>query len=421
MLKKHLTGLVFSGIISWKYKQFAECFMVNDVKNEKKNKFSLSRFSKGALIAIICIFAVIVILAGALVGAFFALKTAGRASLEDRRDDGVDAGYELDSGVVTFEGKKYRRREDLTTFLFMGVDTGYTRHVLESDLIRRFSSWAEEAGMTYDEYVEQWKQKQIENGNSAYVDKVFYLPEVTSGQADVLLLVVLDEKNKSAEIISIDRNSMSYFEAFDPSGNSMGVAESQLCLAYSYGDGAHESCKKTVSAVSDFLYETPIHAYYSMKYMAIREVNDAVGGVAVTIRDDMASVDERFVLGEKVLLDGELAEKYLTARRNVGDGSNEGRLSRHKEYIMSFIDSAVSAVKKDLTLPFELYSKIADNSITDLSADEIVYLATLATELEISFHSIAGVTDSSGTFDEFRPDEDALWQLILDIFYICEE
>lgn len=393
--------------------------MENEVKNMKNKKFSLARLSKGALVALICILVVVIILAGALVGAFFALKTAGRASLADRRDD--EAEYEFDPNAITFEGKSYIPRNDLTTFLFMGVDTGYIHHVFEKDLIRRFTTWAERAGMTYDEYVEQWKQKQIENGNSAYIDEVFSLPNIASGQADVLLLVVLDEKNKSAEIISIDRNSMSYFETFDPSGSSMGVAESQICLAYSYGDGAHESCKKTVSAVSDFLYEIPIHAYYSMKYMAIREVNDAVGGVAVEIKDDMASVDERFVLGEKVLLDGELAEKYLTARKNVGDGSNEGRLDRHKEYIMSFIDSAVSAVKKDLTLPFELYNKIADNSTTDLTVDEIVYLATLATELDISFHSIEGTTDSSGTFDEFRPDDDALWQLILDIFYICEE
>ena len=113
--------------------------MVNDVKNEKKNKFSLSRFSKGALIAFICVFAVIVILAGALVGVFFALKTAGRASLNDRRED--DAGYEFDSGVVTFEGKKYRQREDLTTFLFMGVIPGMSAMFLKVILSKDFHTW----------------------------------------------------------------------------------------------------------------------------------------------------------------------------------------------------------------------------------------------------------------------------------------
>lgn len=385
--------------------------MDNEMKNMKNKKFSFARLSKGVLIALICILAVVIILAGALVGAFFALKTAGKASLSNRRED--ESKYEFDPNVVTFEGKRYIPRNDLTTFLFLGVDTGLEEYQLTLGNVDWFRAEMERTGDSYEKLYGEWLERRKKAGKGEEL--------IAAGQADVLLLVVLDEKAKKADIISIDRNSMSYFEAFDPAGNSMGVSEAQLCLAYSYGDGAHDSCKKTVSAVSDFLYEIPIHAYYSMKYMAIREVNDAVGGVEVEIKDDMTVVDERLVLGEKVLLDGELAEKYLTARQNVGNGSNEERLSRHKEYIMSFIGSAVKAVKKDLGLPFELYNKIADNSVTDLSVDEIVYLATLATELEISFHSIEGTTDTSGSLDEFRPDEDALWRMILDTFYICEE
>ena len=392
--------------------------MENEVKNMKNKKFSLARLSKGALVALICILVVVIILAGALVGAFFALKTAGRASFADRRDDATEIEYEFDPEVVTFNGKRYRPRKDLTSFLFMGVDTGLEEYQMKVSLENWFRSEMERTGDSYEKVYGEWLERRKKAGKGAELcdDEL-----IAAGQADVLLLVVLDEKNQSAEIISIDRNSMSYFEVFDPTGNSMGVSEAQLCLSYSYGDGKHESCKKTVSAVSDFLYEIPIHAYYSMKYMAIREVNDAIGGVEVQIKDDMSAVDERFVTGEKISLDGELAGKYLTARMNVGNGSNEERLTRHREYILSFIKTAIGAVKKDLSLPFELYNKIADNSTTDLSVDEIVYLATLATELDISFHSIEGTTDSSGTFDEFRPDDDALWQLILDIFYICEE
>ena len=392
--------------------------MSNDVKNDKKKKASFARLSKGVLISLIAVAALIIILAGALVGAFFALKTAGRASLADRRDDAAEIEYEFDPEVVTFDGKRYRPRKDLTAFLFMGVDTGLEEHQMTVSLENWFRGEMERTGDSYEKVYGEWLERRKKAGKGA---ELYDEELIAAGQADVLLLVVLDEKNQSAEIISIDRNSMSYFEAFDPTGNSMGVSEAQLCLSYSYGDGTHESCKKTVSAVSDFLYGIPIHAYYSMKYMAIREVNDAVGGVEVQIKDDMSAVDERFVTGEKISLDGELAEKYLTARMNVGNGTNEERLSRHKEYILSFINTAIGAVKKDLSLPFELYNKIADNSTTDLSADEIVYLATLATELDISFHSIEGTTDTSGTLDEFRPDEDALWRLILDIFYICEE
>ncbi len=392
--------------------------MNKDVGNEKKNKFSLTRLSKGALIALACIFAVIVIVAGALIGTFFALKTAGRGSIANRREEAAETQYIFDPDVITFGGKRYRLNNYVTSFLFIGVDTGMGAYAYEQDFIKRFTANAEKEGMTYEEYFERWAKLREEKGESS---EIYDSSKISSGQADVLLLIALDEKNNKASIISIDRNSMSYFEAFDSGGNSIGVSESQLCLAYSYGDGKHESCEKTVSAVSDFLYEIPIHAYYSMKFAALGEINDAVGGVEVDIKDDMTAVDERLVKGERVLLLGELAEKYLTARMNVGNGTNEERLSRHREYILSFIDRAISAVKKDIRIPFELYSKIAENSTTDLSADEIVYLADLATRLDISFHSIEGTTDTSGTFDEFRPDENALWQLILDIFYICEE
>lgn len=392
--------------------------MKNQAKNGETAKISFVRLSKGALIALACIFAVVVILAGALAGVFFALKNAGMASLADRRNENPLDEYEFDPDVVTFEGKRYRPRKDLTTFLFMGVDTGLEEYQMTVSLENWFLEEMERTGNSYEKVYGEWLERRKKAGKGA---ELYDEDLIAAGQADVLLLVVLDEKNQSAEIISIDRNSMSYFESFDPTGNSMGVSEAQLCLAYSYGDGKHESCKKTVSAVSDFLYEIPIHAYYSMKFMAIKEVNDAVGGVEVDIRDDLSYVDERFVPGEKITLDGELAGKYLTARMSVGNGTNEERLARHKEYIVSFIKTAVNAVKKDISLPFELYDKIADNSTTDLSVDEIVYLAELATRLDISFHSIEGTTDTSGTFDEFRPDENALWQLILDIFYICEE
>ena len=233
--------------------------MDNEMKNMKNKKFSFARLSKGVLIALICILAVVIILAGALVGAFFALKTAGKASLSNRRED--ESKYEFDPNVVTFEGKRYIPRNDLTTFLFLGVDTGLEEYQLTLGNVDWFRAEMERTGDSYEKLYGEWLERRKKAGKGEEL--------IAAGQADVLLLVVLDEKAKKADIISIDRNSMSYFEAFDPAGNSMGVSEAQLCLAYSYGDGAHDSCKKTVSAVSDFLYEIPIHAYYSMKYMAI--------------------------------------------------------------------------------------------------------------------------------------------------------
>lgn len=382
--------------------------MNNNPKNEEKKSLSMSRFSKKALVALACIFVVIVLLIGIMVGVFFALKTSGRLSIEERRKNELTAmpDYVYDPDVVSYEGKKYRYNEDLTTFLFMGIDTGR----LDAVTWLRAKAVSESNGKSVEDVYERLKTIQENSG----------LTEPDVGQADVLLVLVLDEVNKHLSIISVDRNSMSFFEAFDDAGNSIGSSEGQLALSYSYGDGAKSSCEMTVSAVSDFLYEIPIHACYSMKYAAIKELNDAVGGVEVTIPVDMTSVHEDFKEGATLTLDGEMAAMYLSARRDVGDGSNKSRLERQKQYIFSFIDAAIAAIKKDLGLPASLYNSLADNSFTDLTVDEVVYLASIASGLDISYHSIKGTTDTSGAFAEFRPDDDALWQLILDIFYICE-
>lgn len=394
--------------------------MKKSPNKDEKRGFSFARLSRGALTALGCVFAVVIVLVGALVGVFFALKTAGRASMTDRRNDWITAetDYVYDPDVISYGGKKYRMNRELTTLLFMGVDTGKEEYSYDQNLEKWCRAEMERTGESYEQVYNRWAEWRKRTGQST---ELYDADLIAPGQADVLLLLVLDEKSKHVSIISIDRNAMSYYETFDHEGNSIGTSEGQLALAYSYGDGAHESCRMTVDAVSDFLYEIPVHAYYSMKYEAIKQLNDAVGGVEVTVPIDMTAVDERLIAGNRVTLDGELAEKYLSARRDVGDGSNAGRLERQKGYILSFIDTAVDAVLSDITLPLELYDKLASNSCTDLSADEVVYLADLATKVDVSFHSIKGTTDESSAFAEFRPDEDALWQLIIDIFYICEE
>ena len=383
--------------------------MENNSKEKTENGSSISVLKRRVIITAACFFAVLVLLIGVMVGVFFALKTSGRLSIEERRKNELTAmpDYVYDPNTVSYNGKKYKYNENVTTFLFMGIDTGR----LDETAWQRAKALAKQTGKS----VEQMYQRVLQ----IYEELELHEPKV--GHSDVLLLVVLDETKKHASIISIDRNSMSYFEAYDDAGNPIGSSEGQLALSYSYGDGAHESCKMTARAVSDFLYEIPIHAYYSMKYKAIKELNDAVGGVKVTISTDMTEVNEAFIKGETVTLDGEMAAMYLSARRDVGDGSNESRLERQKQYIFSFIETAISAIKKDWGLPADLYERLAGNSCTDLSADEVVYLASLAPGLDISYHSIKGTTDTDGAFAEFRPDEDALWQLILDIFYICED
>ncbi len=386
----------------------------------KKNKksdcdCSKSGVKKGFLIALICLASAAVLLVGVAAGAFFALKTAGRLSLSGKKDDHSSPGYVYDPDVLTYKGKRYRYNDDVISILFIGTDNEKAQKNYES-IIHKSTLARLERGEceTYEDALALTLQ--------IFADAGVHPPAETAGHADSILILALNEKEKHMSIISVDRNSMSYFEAFDRDGNSIGESESQLALSYSYGDGGHESCKHTSSAVSGFLYDIPIHAYFSMKFEAVPVINDAVGGVEVIIPTDMTDVHEAFVKGAKVRLDGEMAARFIEARQTVGDGSNAGRMERQKQYIFSFIDTAVASVKKDWGLPARLYESISNSSYTDISLSEIVYLADVAASgLDFSFHSIPGTTTSSGYYDEFRPDKDALMSLVLDVFYTCEE
>ncbi len=407
-----MTDKDFGDIMTYKYVWVNYAIMKKESAVGEKKGGLFGRLSRRVLIALGILLAVIVILAGVVLGAFFAIKTAGRLSMEQRRDDnGNNTLFEND--VLVYEGKKYRYNKNMSTILFVGVDTGKALAEKEEFCRKVAEVRSKENGTSFEYELEIFRKTYFEN--NPVVD------DVGVGQSDVILAIAIDRTKKKASIISVDRNSMATYEAFDREGNSIGVSEGQLALSYSYGDGAHSSCRLTCDAVSSFLYDIPIDAYYSMKYFVIRELNDAVGGVEVTIPIDMTNADEAFTEGRTLRLSGEQAERFVSARQNVGDGSNAGRLDRQKQYVLAFIDSALSALKKDWGLPGRLYESVASNSCTDLSADEIVYLADLALNLDISYHSIDGVTEKTDHYDEFRPDAEALLELILDIFYVCED
>ena len=68
----------------------------------------------------------------------------------------------------------------------------------------------------------------------------------------------------------------------------------------------------------------------------------------------------------------------------------------------------------------DLYQAVKPQMVTDISLDETVYLASVFNEYafyEEDFYMLSGKTVMGEKFEEFYPDEDALFEMILDIFY----
>ena len=160
----------------------------------------------------------------------------------------------------------------------------------------------------------------------------------------------------------------------------------------------------------------------------LRPLNDALGGVEVTIHAGDI-LPARFVPGTTVLLKGDDVQAYVQARRTeLPDepiDSNNNRMARQRQYMMKFIRKALEKTKEDMSVPVNLFSIAMkdDNMVTNLNASKVAYLTTIVTKMnftEESFWTIPGEVKGGVEYAEYHVDDEALYQMILDTFYVKE-
>lgn len=280
-------------------------------------------------------------------------------------------------GWVKYQGQVYAYNEDILTFLFMGIDKrdGTVREVAEGT-----------------------------NG----------------GQADALFLLVLDPRRKKASVIGINRNTMTEIDIYNEEGAYVDTVLAQIAVQHGFGNGVEESCGYQKEAVSRLFYRLPIHGYAAVNMSAIPELNDIIGGVDVTVLEDMTSAVPAFKEGAEVHLEGQDALSYVRYRDRDVFGSADQRLARQRQYLTEFIKTARTAAGKDISAVVRLYQAAAPMMTTDITLDEAVYLASQALDYSLGsedFHMLAGETVMGEQFEEYHIDETALYELILEIFY----
>ncbi len=232
-------------------------------------------------------------------------------------------------------------------------------------------------------------------------------------QADVIVLVSIDAKLKKTNIITISRNTLADIDIYDMNGEFLDTEYSQICLSYVYGRDDKTSSLLTVKAVSRLLYNVPVNGYYTVFMDSIADIVDSVGGVKVTIPDDMTGKNPQWKKGTDVTITGKNALDYLKYREDLSDV----RLNRQKEFVSSFIISAKKAVAKDLSLPLNMYNKLAKNTVTDVDGTSAVYLASEIIKADFNTVSIPGTVGFDATYETFEVDESALYEMVLDVFY----
>lgn len=277
------------------------------------------------------------------------------------------------SKTIIRDGVKFFPRQDIDTYLLMGID--------------RFGP--------------------VEGSNSYNND----------GEADTVMILIFDQKDETASVLALNRDTMVEMPVLGLGGKEVGTATGQLALAHTYGSGLKDSCENVRKTVENLLYGFKIDHYMSMNMDGIAILNDAVGGVPVTVTEDFSEVDPTIPMGETVLM-GDQAISYVRLRKGVGDQMNVSRMDRQKQYVDSFLKTLKTKLQSETAFAVTLFEEASPYLVTDCSTT--VLSSALEDYADYSIKEIVtptGVNRKGETYMEFYADEDALDELILRMFY----
>jgi len=239
------------------------------------------------------------------------------------------------------------------------------------------------------------------------------------GQADFMMVLSIDRIKRSITPIMLDRDVMCEVQTYGVFGNPSGTRVMQLCLAQNYSGSSVSGSENTVNAVEKLLSGIKIHHYVLLDLGAVPTVNDAVGGVEVTLYDDFTAFDPAMKEGETLLLSGEQAAFFVRGRMTVADGSNASRMSRQQQYLSSLLVQFRRNLKGNQGKLMELLDAMEDHMISDAADGTLLNTVNAYDDYEWNaMRTIVGEhkTDQYG-FAEFWADEAALHRLVADVWF----
>ncbi len=332
---------------------------------------------------------IVLALIGIGLSVFLIVRKSGKAALYKKTESASmtigakETLEDYDPDAVEYKGEIYHYNKDILTFLVMGIDkmTPVNRNVPSS------------------------------------------IDHRQGGQADALFLVSADPHKKRIFVVGVNRNALAPVDIFDKDGQYLATQMEPVSLQHGFGTGLEDSCELQVKSVSELFYKLPISGYAAINMGVFPKINDAVGGVELPLLERMSGVAP--VLnqpeGTVVTLQGNAAFDYVHDRNSKEFASANKRLARQKQYISAFIPKAISKVKENPGFALDLYDLVSKYMVTDVSGSQVVYLASemLGYTFDAQdIYTLDGemVLDDDG-FEKFHVDDDALYDLIMQLYY----
>lgn len=278
-------------------------------------------------------------------------------------------------GDVTYNGKTYRYNTSIKSYLFMGVDR-------EGSVTKAKDS-------------------------------------ISGGQSDVMFLLVVDKAAERIKTIAINRNTMCLVDVYSEDGTYQGPSISQLCLQHAYGDGMGLSCRRTVEAVERLFYNIPISGYIAMNLDGIRPLNHSVGGVTLTVEEDYTAANGKyeFRAGETVKLSDDEAYVFIRSRDLYEFASADARLARQVSYMNALVGQLKDQMAASPGKAASVYKAVEDYTVASIDAVSLAEKIAGYSFTEEDMLQLPGKTRMGTQFEEYHIDEEAFFELLLDVFY----
>ena len=302
---------------------------------------------------------------------FFAQKE--KTDVPDTRDD-VDAYY---SRFIEHDDRVYPVKRGLQSILLIGKD-------------------AMEAERDPDEI------------------EAFYNDDL----ADFLLLMVFDHDRKTVTPFQINRDTVCDVPWLSVNGLVGGYKRMQITLAHTFGTGKQDSSKNVVHAVTDFLCGAPVDHYFTFTMDTVPILNDLVGGVTVTLEEDLPALGEKYVKGATITLRGREALSFVRTRDHVRVDANVARMGRQRLYMNSFLNQARLKIENDADFIVDAFDRVEPFLITDLTVENVSQMID-----DFYHYEVLPIVTPTGTYTlasnntaEFHADEASLWDCVHSTF-----
>lgn len=280
-----------------------------------------------------------------------------------------------EDGVVTHNGQDYVYKDNIETFLVLGLDKYEDADSAESH----------ESGV----------------------------------QADFIMLFVFDNDKKQSTAIQINRDTMTKINKLGIGGVEVDSSVAQIALAYNYAsDNDKVKCRNVKDSVEYLLNGIKVDHYLSLTMDAVPASCDLVDGVEVTVLDDFTGIDDALVKGEKVTLTGEQALRYVRTRYGLDDSTNSTRMARQQQYINALYEKINANIKEDDEFLVKLVETMDDYVVYDSSDQRMLTFAEKFDDYEfLGIREFEGESKLGEEFIEFYPDEESVWNVVIDLFY----